>query len=69
MSISSVTSSAVQTPPKAAPVAAAEVARRGKEVKNDGDSDDAGAATQASAPKPVTNLQGQALGQTVNVTA
>ena len=69
MSISSVTSTTVQNPPKAAPVAAAEVARRGQETKNDGDSDEAGATTQASAPKPVTNLQGQALGQTVNVTA
>ena len=69
MSISSVTSTTVQNPPKAAPVEAGEVARRGKEIKNDGDSEDAGAATQASAPKPVTNLQGQALGQTVNVTA
>ena len=69
MSISSVTSTTVQNPPKATPVESAEVARRGKEIKNDGDSEDAGATTQASAPKPVTNLQGQALGQTVNVTA
>jgi len=70
MSISSISSSTpVQPPQKAAPVEAAEATRGGKDLKNDGDADDAGAAAQASQPKPVSNTLGQIIGRTVNVTA
>jgi len=69
MSISSVSSTPVPPPQKAAPVEAAEATRGGKDLKNDGDADDAAAASKASAPKPTVNFQGQALGRTINVTA
>lgn len=69
MSISSVTTTTVQAPQKTAPVEAAEATRGGKDLKNDGDADDAAAAPKAPAPKPTINFQGQALGRTVNVTA
>jgi hypothetical protein len=68
MSIGSVSSASVQPAPKATPVEAAEATRGGKDMKNDGDSDDA-AVARVSAPQPTTNFQGQAIGRTVNVTA
>ncbi len=72
-SISSVTSNApAPAPAKAAPVEAAKATRGGKDLKNDGDSDDAAvasAASKASAPKPVINTLGQTTGSTLNVTA
>jgi hypothetical protein len=69
MAISSVSSTPVQPPTKAAPVEATEAIKGGKDLKNDGDTDDAGAAAQASAPQPTVNFQGQAIGRTINVTA
>jgi hypothetical protein len=70
MSVPSISSSPSTPPaPKTRPAEATEATQGGKDIKNDGDSDDGGAAAQASAPKPVINLQGQTLGQTVNVTA
>jgi hypothetical protein len=73
MEISSVSSQpTVQAPPKAAPVEASEATRGGKDLKNDGDADDAAAANsvaKASAPKPVINTLGQTTGGTLNVTA
>ncbi len=70
MSVGSIQSSSpVQPPPKAAPAEATEATRGGKDVKNDGDADDAAAAPKATAPKPTTNFQGQAIGRTINVSA
>lgn len=68
MSISSVSGASVQPTPKATPVEATEATRGGKDMRNDGDSDDA-AVARVSAPQPTTNFQGQAIGRTVNVTA
>ncbi len=68
MSISTATSAPAQPAPKAAPVEATEATRGGKDMKNDGDSDDA-AAARMTAPKPTTNFQGQAIGRQLNVTA
>ena len=73
MAISAVSSSTpAPAPVKAAPVEAAEATRGGKDLKNDGDSDDgavASATSTASAPKPVINTLGQTTGSTLNVTA
>ena len=70
MSISISSSTPVQAPQKASPIEAAEATRGGKDVSNDGDSDDGAAtATPASAPKPVTNTLGQLIGAHLNVTA
>ncbi len=71
MSISSISpTTPMPTPPKAAAVEAAEATRGGKEVRNDGDSDDrGGAAMAARPPQPTTNALGQTIGQHVNVTA
>jgi hypothetical protein len=70
MAIGSISSSSpMQAPPKAAPAEAGEATRAGKDVRNDGDADDAGAAAQKTAPKPVTNTLGQLIGRNVNVTA
>ena len=69
MSISTVSSTPVQPPQKVAPVEAAEATRSGKDLRNDGDADDAAGASQTGAPKPTVNFQGQALGRTLNVTA
>jgi hypothetical protein len=70
MSVGSIQSGTqVQAPSKAAPVEATEATRGGKDLKNDGDPDDAAAAPKATAPKPTTNFQGQAIGRTLNVSA
>jgi hypothetical protein len=73
MAISSVSSqNPMPAPTKAAPVEAAEATRGGKDLKNDGDADDAAAASaaaKASTPKPVINTMGQTTGLNLNVTA
>jgi len=70
MSVSISSSTPVQAPQKASPVEATEAIRGGKDVRNDGDADDgAVSATPTSAPKPVTNTQGQLIGTNLNVTA
>lgn len=70
MAISISSSTPVQTPQKASPMEATEATRGGKDVSNDGDTDD-GAATAllAIAPKPVANTLGQLIGANLNVTA
>lgn len=72
MSISAVSSnSPTQAPPKASPVEAAEATRGGKDVRNDGDADDAGrgAMTTKALQQPTTNTLGQQIGKNLNVTA
>jgi cytoskeletal protein RodZ len=69
MAISSVSSnSPSQAPPKAAPTESTETTKGGKDVKKDGDADDAGAAS-ASSTGPVLNSLGQQIGANLNVTA
>jgi hypothetical protein len=69
MAVSSISSANPPAPPpKAAPVEAGEATRGGKDVKNDGDADDAAGAA-APIPKPTTNSVGQVIGQHLNVTA
>ena len=65
MSVSSIGSSSAAYAPAVRPQAEAQAA--GRDVKNDGDSDDGGAAVKASAP--TVNLSGQAVGKLVNVSA
>jgi hypothetical protein len=70
MSISISSSTPAQAPQKASPVESAEATRSGKDVSNDGDTDDGAAtATPASVSKPVTNTLGQLIGANLNVTA
>jgi hypothetical protein len=70
MAISSVGSnSSVQPPVKPAPVEAAEATSGGKDVKNDGDTDDTSGAAAAGTPTPVVNTLGQQIGNNLNVTA
>jgi hypothetical protein len=73
MAISSISSqNPAPTPQKAAPVEAAEATRGGKDLKNDGDADDAATASAksaVSAPKPTINPLGQTPGLNLNVTA
>lgn len=74
MAIGSISSNTpVQTPAKAAPVESTEATRGGKDVKSDGDKDDAvaaaTAATASSATTPVVNTLGQQIGRNLNVTA
>ena len=73
MAISSVSSnSPVQTPHKAAPSESTEATNGGKDVKKDGDADDAGAgagAVSATIPSSVVNSLGQQIGRNLNVTA
>jgi hypothetical protein len=70
MAISSVSSnSTVQTPPKVAPAESTEATSGGKDVKKDGDTDDAAAATSASSTSTVINSLGQQIGGNLNVTA
>lgn len=57
-----------QATAKAAPQESSEATAGGKDVKNDGDTDDKGAAS-ATAPTPVVNTLGQQLGRNLNVTA
>ena len=69
MAISSVSSnSPAQTPHKAAPSESTEATNGGKDVKKDGDADDAG-AINASIPSSVVNSLGQQIGGNLNVTA
>jgi hypothetical protein len=69
MAISSVSSSSpVQVPPKVAAPESTEATNGGKDVKKDGDTDDAGAA-KASIPSSVINSLGQQIGGSLNVTA
>ena len=70
MSISISPSIPAPAPQKTSPVESTEATRGGKDVGNDGDTDDGAAtATPASAPKPVTNTLGQLIGTNLNVTA
>lgn len=69
MTIGSATNAAKQIPMKVQPTEAAEATRGGKDVKNDGDADDAVSVGKASSPKPVLNLQGQEIGKNLHVTA
>ena len=67
MSIAPIASSLppqVQAPAK--PVESGEATRGGKDVKNDGDADDAGGASK-SAPASVTNTLGQQIGRHLSV--
>jgi hypothetical protein len=69
MAISSVSSnSPVQAAPKVAPPESTEATNGGKDVKKDGDADDAG-ATKPSIPSSVVNSLGQKIGGHLNVTA
>jgi hypothetical protein len=68
MAIGSISSNTpVQPPSKSVSSEASEATRSGKDVRNDGDADDAGAAAKGSAPKPVTNTLGQVIGRNLNV--
>jgi hypothetical protein len=59
-----------QTPVKAAPAEKAEATQGGRDMKTDGDTDDAAAAAApSSAPSVVVNTLGQQLGRNLNVTA
>ena len=72
MSISAVSSNTpIQAAPKASPVEAAEATRAGKDMRNDGDADDGGAAAVATKAlqQPTTNTLGQQIGKNLNVTA
>jgi hypothetical protein len=71
MSISPVSSStAIQQSSQVAAAEAGEATRGGKDVKNDGDTDDAAAApAPVAAPKPTTNNVGQVIGEHLNVQA
>jgi len=70
MAISSVGSnSQVQPPAKTAPLEATEATSGGKDVKKDGDADDAGTTATSAAPTPVVNTLGQQLGRNLNVSA
>jgi len=69
MDISSVSSSSpVQTPRKMAPSESTEATNAGKDVKKDGDPDDAG-AVNATIRSSVVNSLGQQIGSNLNVTA
>ena len=46
---------------------AAEVSKGGRD--NDGDSDDGGVKAAQAAPKPTVNMNGQKIGQLINVSA
>jgi hypothetical protein len=59
---SSLQSQAVQNTPEAA-----EVKKAGRD--NDGDSDDGGVKAVKAAPAPTVNLDGQKVGQLINVSA
>ena len=71
MSISPVSSQTpMVAPQKANPVESGESVKAGKEVRNDGDADDAGRATsKAATPPPTTNTLGEVIGQNVNIKA
>ena len=70
MSISISSSTPVQAPQKVSSVEATGAARGGKDVRNDGDTDDGAATTTSSSPpKPVTNTLGQLIGANLNVPA
>ena len=68
MAIAPIQTNASVTPSaKVAPVEAGEVTRGGKDARNDGDADDAVAASKAAPPRPVTNTLGQVIGRNLNV--
>jgi hypothetical protein len=68
MSVSSINSSnAAYVPQVKAPAETGEAQKAGREVKNDGDSDDKNAAVKA--PAPTVNLNGQAVGTLINAVA
>lgn len=69
MALSPVSSgTTLQPPPKAAPTESSEATSGGKDVKKDGDADDAG--TQgANTANPVINSLGQQIGSHLNVKA
>lgn len=70
MSVGSIQSNtSVQPAPKTTRAETTEATRGGKDLKSDGDTEGAALAQKASAPKPTTNFQGQAIGQTINVSA
>ena len=46
-----------------------EATRGGRDVRNDGDSDDVAAAQTAAKPQPTANTSGQQIGAVVNTTA
>jgi len=68
MAIGSVSPSAAAAQLVRAQSEANEVHKAGRDTKNDGDSDDK-AVSQASAPKPTVNTEGQTIGSTINTTA
>ncbi|MEO5794947.1 MAG: hypothetical protein ABIP34_07990 [Rhodoferax sp.] len=69
MSINPVSSQvSIAIHPKTQSVESGESVSAGKEVRNDGDSDDRGASvSQAAARQPITNALGELIGQHVNV--
>jgi len=69
MSVGSVCSASGNIPTKAlqSTPETAEVKKGGRD--NDGDSDDGGARAVKSPPPPSVNMNGQNVGQTINVTA
>jgi hypothetical protein len=71
MSISPVSSgTAIQPSSRVATAEVGEATRGGKDIKRDGDADDAATATApVAAPKPTTNNVGQVIGQHLNVKA
>jgi len=69
MSVGSVSGVSGNTPPPAlqSTPEAAEAKKGGRD--NDGDSDDGGVRAVKTPPSPSVNLNGQNVGQTINVTA
>jgi len=69
MNISSVGSSysSLSTPASQRTPEAAELQKGGRD--NDGDSDDGGAKAVKAAPSPTVNINGQKIGQVINVSA
>ena len=69
MNVSSVGNAyaAPQTQPVQRSAESAEVSKGGND--GDGDSDDGGVKAAQAAPKPTVNLNGQVIGQHINVTA
>lgn len=69
MSVSFVGSTSSAYAPAVRPQAeAGEAQRAGRDAKNDGDSDDGGAAS-VKAPAPTVNFNGQTIGSRINVIA
>jgi hypothetical protein len=69
MSVSAISSSTAALAQLVQPRAeSAEATAAGRDVKNDGDSDEGGGNT-VQAPKPTVNFQGQQIGSIINVSA